>query len=208
MMEILVIPVGYLQENCYIAYDEDKVAVVIDPGDEGQKLVEAIRNRGLDVRYILLTHGHFDHTGAVMEIKNEFGAKLCVSGEDAEMLTDPQLSLAMRQRWKPEDISIDLLLSDGDVIEAGKMRFEVIATPGHSKGSVTYRCENVLFTGDTLFQGDCGRTDLYGGSYEQIKASLRRLADLEGDYQVLPGHGPDSTLEEERLHKMYMGAGV
>ena len=168
-MEILVIPVGYLQENCYIAYDEDKVAVVIDPGDEGQKLVEAIRNRGLDVRYILLTHGHFDHTGAVMEIKNEFGAKLCVSGEDAEMLTDPQLSLAMRQRWKPEDISIDLLLSDGDVIEAGKMRFEVIATPGHSKGSVTYRCENVLFTGDTLFQGDCGRTDLYGGSYEQIK---------------------------------------
>lgn len=208
MMEILVIPVGYLQENCYIAYDEDKVAVVIDPGDEGQKLVEAIRNRGLDVRYILLTHGHFDHTGAVMEIKNEFGAKLCVSGEDAEMLTDPQLSLAMRQRWKPEDISIDLLLSDGDVIEAGKMRFEVIATPGHSKGSVTYRCENVLFTGDTLFQGDCGRTDLYGGSYEQIKASLRRLADLEGDYQVLPGHGPDSTLEEERLHNMYMGAGV
>ncbi len=207
-MEILVIPVGYLQENCYIAYDEDKVAVVIDPGDEGQKLVEAIRNRGLDVRYILLTHGHFDHTGAVMEIKNEFGAKLCVSGEDAEMLTDPQLSLAMRQRWKPEDISIDLLLSDGDVIEAGKMRFEVIATPGHSKGSVTYRCENVLFTGDTLFQGDCGRTDLYGGSYEQIKASLRRLADLEGDYQVLPGHGPDSTLEEERLHNMYMGAGV
>ncbi len=207
-MEILVIPVGYLQENCYIAYDEDKVAVVIDPGDEGQKLVEAIRNRGLDVRYILLTHGHFDHTGAVMEIKNEFGAKLCVSGEDAEMLTDPQLSLAMRQRWKPEDISIDLLLSDGDVIEAGKMRFEVIATPGHSKGSVTYRCENVLFTGDTLFQGDCGRTDLYGGSYEQIKASLRRLADLEGDYQVLPGHGPDSTLEEERLHNIYMGAGV
>lgn len=207
-MEILVIPVGYLQENCYIAYDEDKVAVVIDPGDEGQKLVEAIRNRGLDVRYILLTHGHFDHTGAVMEIKNEFGAKLCVSGEDAEMLTDPQLSLAMRQRWKPEDISIDWLLSDGDVIEAGKMRFEVIATPGHSKGSVTYRCENVLFTGDTLFQGDCGRTDLYGGSYEQIKASLRRLADLEGDYQVLPGHGPDSTLEEERLHNMYMGAGV
>lgn len=208
MMEILVIPVGYLQENCYIAYDEDKVAVVIDPGDEGQKLVEAIRNRGLDVRYILLTHGHFDHTGAVMEIKNEFGAKLCVSGEDAEMLTDPQLSLAMRQRWKPEDISIDWLLSDGDVIEAGKMRFEVIATPGHSKGSVTYRCENVLFTGDTLFQGDCGRTDLYGGSYEQIKASLRRLADLEGDYQVLPGHGPDSTLEEERLHNIYMGAGV
>ncbi len=207
-MEILVIPVGYLQENCYIAYDEDKVAVVIDPGDEGQKLVEAIRDRGLDVRYILLTHGHFDHTGAVMEIKNEFGAKLCVSGEDAEMLTDPQLSLAMRQRWKPEDISIDLLLSDGDVIEAGKMRFEVIATPGHSKGSVTYRCENVLFTGDTLFQGDCGRTDLYGGSYEQIKASLRRLADLEGDYQVLPGHGPDSTLEEERLHNIYMGAGV
>ena len=207
-MEILVIPVGYLQENCYIAYDEDKVAVVIDPGDEGQKLVEAIRNRGLDVRYILLTHGHFDHTGAVMEIKNEFGAKLCVSGEDAEMLTDPQLSLAMRQRGKPEDISIDLLLSVGDVIEAGKMRFEVIATPGHSKGSVTYRCENVLFTGDTLFQGDCGRTDLYGGSYEQIKASLRRLADLEGDYQVLPGHGPDSTLEEERLHNMYMGAGV
>ena len=207
-MEILVIPVGYLQENCYIAYDEDKVAVVIDPGDEGQKLVEAIRNRGLDVRYILLTHGHFDHTGAVMEIKNEFGAKLCVSGEDAEMLTDPQLSLAMRQRWKPEDISIDWLLSDGDVIEAGKMRFEAIATPGHSKGSVTYRCENVLFTGDTLFQGDCGRTDLYGGSYEQIKASLRRLADLEGDYQVLPGHGPDSTLEEERLHNIYMGAGV
>ncbi len=207
-MEILVIPVGYLQENCYIAYDEDKVAVVIDPGDEGQKLVEAIRNRGLDVRYILLTHGHFDHTGAVMEIKNEFGAKLCVSGEDAEMLTDPQLSLAMRQRWKPEDISIDWLLSDGDVIEAGKMRFEVIATPGHSKGSVTYRCENVLFTGDTLFQGDCGRTDLYGGSYEQIKASLRRLADLEGDYQVLPGHGPDSTLEEERLHNIYMGADV
>ena len=78
-MEILVIPVGYLQENSYIAYDEDKVAVVIDPGDEGQKLVEAIRDRGLDVRYILLTHGHFDHTGAVMEIKNEFGAAIRVS---------------------------------------------------------------------------------------------------------------------------------
>lgn len=204
-MKTICIPVGFLQENCYIVYDENKVAAVIDPGDEASRLLKTINEMGLDVRWILLTHGHYDHTGAVPEIQREYSAQLGIGKEDAEMLSDPQLSLAMKQRWNPEDLTISKLLSDGDVIELGALQFEVIATPGHSKGSVTYRCGDTLFTGDTLFQGDCGRTDLYGGSYEQIKISLRKLADLEGDYRVLPGHGPESTLQEERLHNIYIG---
>lgn len=204
-MEIVRIPVGYLQENCYIVYDEHQKGVIVDPGDEGAKLLAATQRLGVQVEYILLTHGHHDHTGAVPDIQRALGAALCVSKEDAEMLTDPKVHRAMRQHWKLGEARVDRVLSDADVIEAGSLHFTVIATPGHSKGSVTYLCGDTLFTGDTLFQGDCGRTDLYGGSYDQIKASLRRLAALEGDYRVLPGHGPESTLEEERLHNVYIG---
>ncbi|MBC8569814.1 MBL fold metallo-hydrolase [Zongyangia hominis] len=204
-MEIVRIPVGYLQENCYIVYDEEKRAAVVDPGDEAGRLLQALEKLGVQVEAILLTHGHYDHTGAVPDIQRKYGAKLCIAKADAKMIEDLDLSAVLNQRWKPGEAQVDRFLVDGDVIEVGKLRFDVIATPGHSKGSVTYRCGDTLFTGDTLFQGDCGRTDLYGGSYDEIKASLKKLAALEGDYRVLPGHGPESTLEEERLHNVYIG---
>ncbi|HPD88130.1 MAG TPA: MBL fold metallo-hydrolase [Oscillospiraceae bacterium] len=206
-MTITEITVGIMRTNCYVVETERKNAVVIDPGDEGGRLTDRLTNMGVKVTYIFLTHGHFDHTGAVKDVLKRFPeAKVVVMKEDEDILLDPSLVVNRVQGKFGERYHIkpDLLVSDGKVLKLDELAFVFIATPGHTKGSCTILLGKNLFTGDTLFAGMCGRTDLYGGSQSDMRRSLARLGNLEGDYEVLPGHGPGSTLAIERFQNVYL----
>ncbi|MBC8585000.1 MBL fold metallo-hydrolase [Youxingia wuxianensis] len=205
-MKLYIKPVGPIGTNCYIVADDNNIAVIIDPGAQAEKLMEFIKKMQLKPEYILLTHGHYDHIGGVKWLIEDYGCKLVIGEKDAEQLADREKSLATMRGMTP-DIYIlhpDILVKEGDVLTAGELSFEVIDTPGHTKGGVTYRCGGLLFTGDTLFAGDIGRTDLYGGDYHTLLASVKKLAELPGDYRVLPGHGSDSTLDMERKLNPYI----
>ncbi len=198
-MKIEIMQVGELGTNCYILTDESTgLGAVIDPGADAQRIMARIKADKLDVRYILLTHGHYDHTTAVPELAAQLpDARIYIHQGDANGAGGRLFPLA----GQVEDL---LLYDEGDALELGGLTIQVMHTPGHSTGSVVLKVENVLFTGDTLFAGSCGRTDLRGGSYEQIMASLKRLGELEGDFHVLPGHDVSSTLERERQTNYYM----
>lgn len=198
-MEIKVLPVGELSTNCYILEDTaSKLAAVIDPGDEAGRILDQVKRDGVQVKYILLTHGHYDHTCAVPELHEAL--------PDAEIYIHQADSLGAGGRLFPLASQIDTLLlyDEGDTLTLGELTIHVMNTPGHSLGSVVLRVNDVLFTGDTLFAGSCGRCDLRGGNYEQMMDSLKRLALLDGDFHVLPGHEAASTLERERYVNYYM----
>ena len=197
-MLIKTLTVGQMEENSYVVTDEDSLlCAVIDPGDESNTILDYLEENHLTPVAILLTHGHFDHTGAVETIHEETGAPVYISKDDtSEQYED--------FRWKP--IEGTRYIADGQIIEVGKLRFRVLETPGHSKGSVTFRCEDALFTGDTLFNGSCGRTDMPGGDMEQELRSLAKIAALPGDYEVYPGHMDSSTLDFERRFNPYLTA--
>ena len=198
-MEIKVLPVGELSTNCYILEDAaTKLAAVIDPGDEAGRILEQVKLDGVQVKYILLTHGHYDHTCAVPELHKAL--------PEAQIYIHQADSLGAGGRLFPLASQIDTLLlyDEGDTLPLGELTIEVMNTPGHSLGSVVLRVNDVLFTGDTLFAGSCGRCDLRGGNYEQMMVSLKRLALLDGDFHVLPGHEAASTLERERCVNYYM----
>ncbi len=191
-MEIKCLTVGPIGTNCYLLCDEQaKACAVIDPGGDGPRVCDAVRACGCDPCAILLTHGHYDHTGAVADLR-EAWPQLPVYLSHKDVYADAYA----RQLFPPIPGAVDL--GEGDSVTVGGLTVTVLATPGHSKGSVTFRCGGVLFCGDTLFAGSCGRTDFVGGSMEEMMASLRRLGALEGDLQVLPGHMEPSTLERER----------
>lgn len=198
-MKIKILPVGGLGTNCYILADEEQGrAAIIDPGDEAGRILAQVEQESLSVDYILLTHGHYDHTTAVPQLAQALpGARIYIHQSDANGAGSRLFPLA----GEVEEL---LFYDEGDTLTLGGLAIHVMHTPGHSLGSVVLQVENVLFTGDTLFAGSCGRTDLPGGSYEQILASLRRLAELEGDYHVLPGHDVDSMLDRERQTNYYM----
>ena len=196
-MLIKTIPVGQLETNCYVVTNEDTLqCVVIDPGDESNTILDYMESNRLKCEAVMLTHGHFDHTGAVDAVIEETGATVYMNSRDDNRVTHShQLNYVL-----PENgINYD----DGDLIDAAGLRFEILATPGHTPGSVTIRCEDCLFTGDTLFRGSLGRTDLDGGDMEKELASLKKLCSLEGDYEVYPGHMDSTTLQRERSFNYY-----
>ena len=201
-MLIKTIPVGQLETNCYVVTNENTLeCVVIDPGDESNTILDYLECNHLKCLAVMLTHGHYDHVGAVDTIAEETGAMVCMNErDDLRHAADSHLPYALKENGKSYD--------DGDILEVGGLRFEVIATPGHTPGSVTLRCEDALFTGDTLFKGSCGRTDLPGGDMEQELRSLRRICELPGDYEVYPGHMDSSTLEREREFNYYCRAAM
>lgn len=210
-MEIYIKPVGPIGTNCYIISEEGGGCAMVDPGAQPEKLIGFLDAKGLKPEYILLTHGHYDHIGGVKAIAQKYGAKIVISEQDAEQLTDRSKSLASARFPAGEDpylMEADLMLKDGDTVRTGDLEFTAILTPGHTKGDITYRCGGVLFTGDTLFAGDCGRTDLRGGSWEEILVSLGRLGKLEGNFHVLPGHGDTSDLDTERKINPYLKQGM
>lgn len=204
-MQIIRLPVGMLQANCYLVAEAGGDAVVIDPGAEAERIIEAVRSRDLKVKHILLTHVHFDHMQAAADVAAATGADILAPEGDWPALTDPQLSLChMMPGGGSQTLSAAGKLRDGEVVEAGKLRLTVLHTPGHTPGSCCFLCGDVLFTGDTLFRGSVGRTDFPGGSYDALKRSLDRLAALPGDYTLLPGHDDATTLAEERAGNPYM----
>ena len=189
-MKVKLLRVGPIGTNCYILEDDQtNLAAVIDPGDEPELIQEALEKEGVEVRYLLLTHGHYDHTTAVPALHRVYPqADIYIHQADANGAGSTLFPLA----------------DEGDVIRLGDHEIQVLHTPGHSPGSVTLKVEDVLFTGDTLFAGSCGRTDLRGGSYEQIMQSLKRLGELKGDFHVCPGHEATSTLERERRSNPFL----
>lgn len=203
-MNVHSIVVGPVSTNCYIVNDDAGRAAVIDPGDNAPKILAWIRENALSVEKIFLTHGHFDHIMAVAPLKEATGAEVVIAAGDAEKLLDPARSLASRVGLRPTSIRPDRLAGDGDVFSVGALCFTVLLTPGHTPGSAVLLCERTMFSGDTLFEGDCGRCDLPGGSYPEMLRSLRRLYALEGDYTVYPGHDVSTTLDRERRFNQNM----
>lgn len=198
-MKVKVLQVGPIGTNCYILEDDTTgKAAVIDPGDEAGRILKVLEEDKAEVEYILLTHGHYDHTTGVPELHRALPeAKIYIHEADANGAGSQLFPLA----GQVEDL---LLYDEGDKLTLGSLTIEVLHTPGHSKGSVVLKVGDVLFCGDTLFAGSCGRTDLPGGSYEEIMASLKRLGELEGDYHVCPGHDVTSTLERERRSNPFL----
>jgi glyoxylase-like metal-dependent hydrolase (beta-lactamase superfamily II) len=200
-MKIKAFQVGDLGTNCYVVWDETTLhAAIIDPGDDGKYLLDSVKQLHLELQLILLTHGHFDHTGAVMDLYNATGAPVYIHQADKD-LSNPfggQLEL-------PADVRF---YGEGDTVTLDSLSFHVLHTPGHTPGSVCLMAEDVLFTGDTLFRGSCGRTDFPGGSWSQMCKSLKRLYELPGDYAVLCGHTGSSKLSFERQTNDFMRSAV
>lgn len=198
---IRTIPCGAYQANAYLVYTEGRDdCVVVDPGDDFQGLLNAISRSGRKLSAILLTHGHFDHILAAGPLAKETGAQVYVHEEDLEMINDDAKNAYMADVSTlpaPKDI---LAVEYEDSLDAAGMHFEVIHTPGHSKGSVCLFLseDKTMFTGDTLFQAGVGRMDLYGGSPMRMRSSLRKLFAMEGSIAVYPGHGGFTTIAAER----------
>ena len=198
-MDIKTLQVGPIGTNCYLLCDEtEKLCAVIDPGGDADRVAAAVEGSGCAPCAILLTHGHYDHTGAVAELAEKWPDVPVYLNHRDQCGDDAYL----RQLFPPVPCAKDY--GEGDTIQVGSLTLKVLATPGHSEGGVTLRCGDALFCGDTLFAGSCGRTDFPGGSVKKIMASLKRLGSLEGDLTVYPGHMEPSTLERERAWNPYL----
>lgn len=207
-MKIYLVHLSHMDTNCYIVADEKtNEAVVIDPGEYTQKLVDKIEKENLQIKYILLTHGHFDHILGVHDLKEKTGARVLIHIEDAECLEDENKSLmGMIERGIQVPVKSDMVFDEGDKITFGNVSLEVMHTPGHTKGSVCFvnEEERAIFSGDTIFYQTYGRTDFPGGSDDEMLKSLYRIYSLRGDYSLYPGHGIMTTIEKERKTNRYM----
>jgi len=196
-MEIKTIKVGILQTNCYIVSKDNK-ALIIDPGAKAERILAALGD--LTVIAILLTHGHFDHIGAINDLRNHFNCPIYLSEDDVPLLRDPQLNYSFPKRFildvKTLPYPNKLVLAD--------FQIEILETPGHTNGSVCLIIDEAMFSGDTLFMQSVGRTDLKTGNPTKMKQSLRKISALDHNYRVYPGHDDPTTLNEEKQHNIYL----
>ncbi len=200
-MTIHTLTLGDYQVNCYIVA-EGSACVLIDPGYDPDTVLAKIAQLGLSVEAILLTHGHFDHVGAVEAIWEATGCALWMSESDWSQFPNP-----VTARLYPLancDFTEVHFCEEGEIIRAAGLLFDALSTPGHTWGSMCFRCGDALFTGDTLFAGSMGRTDLPGGDRRAMADSLERLKELEGDFDLYPGHGPATTLAWEKKTNPYL----
>ncbi len=204
-MKVTTLMLGPIATNCYVVEPGDGSCIVLDIPEEIGKLTAYLEANALTVSAILLTHGHYDHIGGVARIQKAYQAPVYVHAADAAMLTSEKESMATWLANQPFDpVTKFQTIQDGETISIGSLSFHVLHTPGHTSGSVCYQCEDVLFSGDTLFRLSRGRTDFPGGSDADMLQSLKRLYDLPGDYTVYPGHNEATTLQYERDHNPNM----
>ena len=196
-MLIKTLPVGDLETNCYVVTNENTLhCVVIDPGDESNTILNYLEDNHLQCDAIFLTHGHFDHVGAVPAVAEDTGAPVYMNEcDDAKTMHSFHFPFTLPENGK--------YFGDGDHIQAAGIDFLILSTPGHTPGSVCIQAEDALFTGDTLFRGSCGRTDLDGGSMEEMMTSLQKICSLEEDLEIYPGHMDPSSLFREKNFNYY-----
>ena len=195
MLKVHAMALGAYQTNCYILHDEStKTCCVVDPGYEADTILDKLADLGLTLEAILLTHGHFDHVGAVRELAAETGCDVYIHPDEASM--PPMLTAGPLYYTKT--------YTEGTQLHLAGLDFTVLHTPGHTPGSVCLLVGDTLLSGDTLFADSCGRTDLPGGDWNTIRASLRRLASIEANLWVLPGHGGTTQLRDEKKYNPYM----
>ena len=208
LRNLKIAPVGALQVNCYIYWDEKtKDAFIIDAGEEPDLIEHIVRRDGLNVRYIINTHGHFDHVGANGRLKKTLNVPLAIHKDDLPLLASAEEDAMLFGVKGTKQPLPDILLKDGDTLKAGALTLEVIHTPGHTKGGICLysRSEGLLFTGDTLFAGSVGRTDFEGGSFEDIINSIKtRILPLDDSTSVFPGHGASTTLKKEKKFNQFI----
>jgi len=197
--------VGPLASNCYIVGSEmTKDGMIVDPGDEGERILEKVKDLQLDIKYILLTHGHFDHIGAVKDVSEATGAEICIHPDDVGYLQGKYESNFFTISY-PAASSPKRLINDGDEIKIDDLTFLVLHTPGHTPGGICLLGQGVVFTGDTLFNHSIGRSDLPGGSSNQLINSLHaKLMILPDETMVYPGHGPETKIGMERRSNPFL----
>ena len=199
--------VGLLEVNCYILGDEEtKEAVVIDPGGDEDKILEALKYAELNLKYIIDTHGHFDHVDANQPLKEATGAKIAIHEADAQMLSQPSAEAMFFTGNRVRVSQADLLLKEDDLISFGPYRLKVLYTPGHTPGSISLVLEGFpyVYVGDLLFAGSIGRTDFPGGSFDNLIQAVRtKIFPLGDRYAVYPGHGPVTTVGQERKYNPF-----
>ncbi len=202
-MKIKRFPVGDLLSNSYVVYDENsKKAFIVDAGYESELMEKFIEKNELDVIYILLTHGHFDHILACEYYRDKYKCEIVLSETDAKQLLP--LNLGFQKEVGDLDVNSYTLINDGDVISVGDMKVEVIATPGHTSGGVCFLVGDSLFTGDTLFNMSVGRTDYYSGSFDEISKSIKKLYNLHEEIKIHPGHGFTSKIGYEKANNPFV----
>lgn len=203
-----IFPVGPLQCNCSVIGDESThEAIVIDPGDEIENILAILQKHHLRLTQIVVTHGHIDHVGGAVKLKKLTGAPILLNENDDALLQMLDVQASWLGMKNPGRVTVDQSPADGDVVHIGKLQASVIHTPGHTQGSICLflATENKLIAGDTLFQGSIGRTDLPGGSYEKILRSIhQKLLALPGGTIVIPGHGPTTTIQDERERNPFL----
>ena len=195
MLKTYTLTLGDYQTNCYIIHDDSvSSCCVIDPGYTPEAVMDFLEDKGLTVEAILLTHGHFDHVGGVRELAAEYGCPVYLCAGD----------LSMPPMMTNGPLYYTHTYGEGDTLRLAGLTVSVLHTPGHTPGSVCLMAQNSIFSGDTLFQGSCGRIDFPGGDGRQMKASLARLAQIEGNYFIYPGHGSATTLRDEKRYNPYL----
>ena len=199
-MKILVLEVGMLGTNCYIVFNEnDKRGVVIDPGADASAILDTIKKENLKIEAILITHGHSDHIGALAQVAEALKVPVMTGEKDADMLVNARKNLSSFMGSDLTANKADRLLKDGEKLEIADLDFTVLETPGHTQGGCCFKCNDVIFCGDTIFAESIGRTDFPGGSYKQLLESIKtKILTFPDETKLLPGHGPATDVGWER----------
>lgn len=202
-MEITTLVLGKLLNNTYIITTKQNNAVIIDPSVDFERIYSELLKSGANLKYIMFTHGHYDHTASAYELKQKTGAKTVIHSRDAEMLSDFDKSMSWMFTNKPQKVECDIAVNDGDTLKIDELEFRFLNTPGHSKGSMVILLNDIMFSGDTVIKGSVGRCDFYGGSENLMRQSIKRLAELDKDYKIYCGHYDRTTLYEEKENNIF-----
>ena len=192
-------------ENTYVVGDENtKKCIVVDPGAKPEDIINKVKQKGLNIEYIVLTHGHGDHITNVLKLKEMTNAKIVAHIDEKEILLDKKKNLSSQLYSYAIEFDADIYVKDNDTLKVGDMKLKFIHTPGHTPGSMCIKIDNNMLTGDTLFAGSIGRTDFYGGDYKKMQKSLKKLEKYDNDVMIYPGHGPSSNLKIEKMSNPFM----